>query len=128
MNVMAEAHKRTKAFIAKGECLMTYAAVLRVTLRHCHSEYKAMQTQETIKVCDILETLKADTKSTGFAIVGTVVSEGQVVHVGESSGSEGRMQSDASYYMNPKNGYSKQDLYLEFYGVHGCKKSLKIIK
>lgn len=45
MNVMAEAHKRTKAFIAKGECLMSYAAVLRVTLRHCHSEYKAMQTQ-----------------------------------------------------------------------------------
>lgn len=44
MNVMAEAHKRTKAFIAKGECLMSYAAVLRVTLRHCHSEYKAMQT------------------------------------------------------------------------------------
>jgi hypothetical protein len=40
---MAEAHKRTKAFIAKGSCLMTYAAVLRVTLRHCHSENKAMQ-------------------------------------------------------------------------------------
>lgn len=48
MNVMKEAHNRTKAFIAKGDCLMSYAAVLRVTLRHCHSEYKAMQKEQAL--------------------------------------------------------------------------------
>lgn len=50
MNVMAEAHKRTKAFIAKGECLMSYAAVLRVTLRHCHSENKAMNNEKAFAI------------------------------------------------------------------------------
>ena len=133
MNVMKRAHeltvRRHNAKLLNGINPAPYKVLFAVALKDAHKEYKAMnQEQTTIKVCDILETLKADTKSTGFAIVGTVVSEGQLVHVGESSGSEGRMQSDASYYMNSKSGYSKQDLYLEFYGVHGCKKSLKIVK
>jgi hypothetical protein len=88
-----------------------------------------MSEVKTIKVNAIASTLANDYfDATGYSIVGTVVSEGQVVHVGESSGSEMRMENDAAYYMSRKNGYSKQDLYLQLHGVHGVMESFKIIK
>lgn len=89
-----------------------------------------MSEVKTIKINAIASTLANDYfDATGYSIVGTVVdSEGRVVHVGESSGSEMRMENDAAYYMSRKNGYSKQDLYLELYGVHGVMESFKIIK
>jgi hypothetical protein len=94
-----------------------------------------MSEVKTIKVNAIASTLANDYfDATGYSIVGTVVSEactgyaGNVVHVGESSGSEMRMENDAAYYMSRKNGYSKQDLYLQLHGVHGVMETFKIIK
>jgi hypothetical protein len=133
MNVMAQAHKAAKEFFASvTETGLSYAKVLQIKLRVYHREYKAMnqaKPEQTVQLADIKTTLEKNTSATGFSIVGTVVdSENNVVHVGESSGSEARMQSDANYYMNSANGYSKQDLYLELYGVHGRTNSFKIVK
>lgn len=88
------------------------------------------KTEQTIKVNAIAKTLANDYfDATGYAIVGIVIdSKGSTVHVGESSGSEMRMENDAAYYMNSKNGFSKQDLWLQLYGVHGVMKSFKIVK
>lgn len=86
-------------------------------------------TIQTIKVTEITKTLTENTSATGFAIVGTVVdSEGNTVHVSESGGSEVRMGNEAAYYMNSKNGFKKQDLTLQLYGVRGLAAEFKIIK
>lgn len=89
-----------------------------------------MNEVKTIRINAIASTLANDYfDATGYSIVGTVVdSEGRVVHVGESSGSEMRMENDAAYYMSRKNGYSKQDLYLQLHGVESIIETFKIIK
>ena len=131
MNVMAEAHKRTKAFIAKGECLMTYAAVLRVTLRHCHSEYKAMQatkTQPTIKLAIIGVTLEADKAATGFSLQGTATdSEGNKIYIGEG-GSSLSVQASADWYFSRTNGFTDIEVHACVWGLEGLKTSYKIIR
>lgn len=135
MNVMAQAHKIVKATLAQLGSLRVpfkgqYAVMLKAALKQAHKEYKAMNTQKTIKINAIASTLANDYfHATGYAVVGTVVdSEGNTVHVGESSGSEMRMENDAAYYMNSKNGFKKQDLWLQLYGVEGVIESFKIVK
>lgn len=135
MNVMAQAHKivrDTMALVsADTRKAMSYKALFRCALIDLHKinkEAKAMQAPMTVKASNVKELLELFPQATGFAIVGTVVSEGETVYVGESSGSEVRMQSDATYYMNAANGYSKQELFLKLYGVHGVTKSFKIIR
>lgn len=49
MNVMTEAHKKTREFRAKATgsfASMSYAKVFKQMLKHAHKEYKAMQTAE----------------------------------------------------------------------------------
>uniref|UniRef100_A0AAU6VY68 Uncharacterized protein n=2 Tax=unclassified bacterial viruses TaxID=12333 RepID=A0AAU6VY68_9VIRU len=131
MNVMKEAHKAVReAFANVGYGIkLEYRPLFRAALIDLHKinkEANAMQTPMTVKASNVKELLELFPQATGFAIVGTVASEGKTVYVGESSGSEVRMQSDATYYMNAKNGYSKQELFLELYGVHGVTKSFQI--
>jgi hypothetical protein len=83
----------------------------------------------TIKINAIASTLANDYfDATGYSITGTVVSEGITVHVGESSGSEMKMENDAAYYMNNQNGFSKQDLYLTLYGAESVIECFKIVR
>jgi hypothetical protein len=79
---MAEAHKRTKAFIAKGECIMTYAAVLRVTLRHCHSENKAMKEVNPVEAWKAQAIANAQARIAELEAIDTT--DGFIVVVGDN--------------------------------------------
>ena|SRR5437870_3305322 len=133
MNVMKMAHEATRKAMAKVDRSLPHAidykTAFSVYLRAAHRINRESQMQKIIKVNAIAKTLANDYfDATGYAIVGTVVdSEGNLVHVGESSGSEMRLENDARYYMNSKNGFSKQDLILKLYGVHGVIESFKIV-
>ena len=135
MNVMKEAHKATKAQMAKPSNLMSYRAVLRVCLRHFHDinkaeqKVKAMQAQKTVKLDSIVTLLSQDLNATGFGLQGVVTdSEGNQVNVGEYSGSEMKIQNDADYYMSSANGFSKQELFVVSWGLENAKESFKIIR
>lgn len=132
MNVMAEAHKRTKAFIAKGDCLMTYAAVLRVILRHCHSEFKAMQkvkTQPTIKLAVIGLTLEVEKDATWFSLEGTATdSEGNKIVIGEGGSHAYVVQHGADWYFCRDNGFTNIELYACRWDYKSDKESFKIIR
>lgn len=127
---MKKAHeltvRRHNAKLLNGINPAPYKVLFAIALKDAHKEYKAMHTPVTVKASKVRELLELFPQATGFAIVGTVVSEGRTVYVGESSGSEVRMQSDATYYMNSNNGYSKQELFLELYGVQGVTKAFQI--
>lgn len=53
MNVMAQAHKLTKARIAAGT-IYTYAELMKRHLIQAHSEYKAMQKEKQDKINDMM--------------------------------------------------------------------------
>ena len=128
MNVMAQAHKDCKARIAAGNP-NRYADLFRVALRQAHKEYKAMQTQKTIKLADIATILEADLDATGFSLEGFVVDcDGGLVPVGEYSSQGQTIQQGASYYMNSSNGFKAQDLHVTLHGLENAKQIFKIIR
>lgn len=133
MNVMKEAHKATRAQMAKASNLMSYRAVLRVCLRHFHDlnkaelKVKAMQ-QKTIKLALIDSTFEANKDATWFSVEGTAMdSEGNRVHIGYAGSTIG-VQAEADWYFCSTNGFTNIDLYACVWGLEDVKESFKIIK
>ena len=135
MNVMAQAHKATKAEIIRlardyrPGIVLPYRELFAHFLKKAHKEYKAMTKVNTVKVTDIKVTCIADKSATDFVIEGTAVdSEGQQVHIGFSTGNEGAAQKEAEYYLNSDNGFKKVDMYLVMHYVNKGQKEFKIVK
>lgn len=131
MNVMAQAHKATKAQIAafKHVKAPAYRSLFKHFLIIAHKEYKAMQAQKTVKLDSIVTLLSQDLNATGFALQGVVTdSEGNQLNVGEYSSFEMKIQNDADYYMSSANGFSKQELFVVSWGLENAKESFKIIR
>lgn len=60
MNVMAEAHKKVKALLAKltTRYVGQYAAMLKVALIETHKEYKSMKKEMTAEQLEVIENFK----------------------------------------------------------------------
>lgn len=126
MNVMAEAHKQVRELLAVRPNI-AYRVAFVLALVNAHKEYKAMN--NTVKANAIKTACMADTAATDFVIEGTAVdSEGELIHIGFSTGNEGAAQKEAEYYLTQDNGFTRVNLYLTMCYVNKAKKSVKIVK
>ena len=73
MNVMAQAHKNTKALLAKltARYKGQYAKMFAVALKDAHKEYKAMQNEMTAEQLAVIENFKKSIASYKEVIANT---------------------------------------------------------
>lgn len=128
MNVMKEAHQIVRETIAAcASVKLNYRSLFRAALIDLHRKFKEMTS--TVKSSDIKSACTADTSATDFVIEGTAVdSEGEQIHIGFSTGSEGAAQKEAEYFLNSSNGFTKVDIYLVMHYVNKGPKEFKIVK
>lgn len=130
MNVMAQAHKATKAFFQRvPSSKMTYQGIFKENLIQAHKEYKTMQAQKTIKLAVIGLTLEVEKDATWFSLEGTATdSEGNKIVIGEGGSHAYVVQHGADWYFNYNNGFTNIDLYACRWTDFDVKESFKIVR
>lgn len=133
MNVMAQAHKMVKTLIAKlssgSRYKGQYATMLKLALKEAHKEFKAMQTQKTIKLAVVGITLAVELDATWFSLEGTATdSEGNKITISEGGSNARTVQHGADWYFNHNNGFTNIDLNACRWDYKNDKESFKIIR